>query len=133
MLHTLYRLFCHIGIEHLPIKPYVTKYPHNLNVRPTTKPLKLIVGSKPWIQSYLPLIKTVFGPLLIFPQEKYELVAGGYIKIKYKVYGSIERYKARFVAKGYIRLEMVDYIDTLSPISKITMVRVLLALESIKH
>lgn len=50
------------------------------------------------------------------------------VSIKYKADGTLDWYKARFVAKGYIQTYDIDYTKTLSRIAKLNTVRVLISL-----
>ncbi|WKA11488.1 hypothetical protein VitviT2T_028982 [Vitis vinifera] len=48
--------------------------------------------------------------------------------IKSKANGSVERYKAKLVAKGFTQTYGIDYQETFAPVAKINSIRVLLSL-----
>jgi len=53
-------------------------------------------------------------------------------KIKLKPDGTIERFKARFVVRGFNQIKDKDYKHTFSPVTKLPTVRVLIALATTK-
>ena len=53
-------------------------------------------------------------------------------KRKLKLDGSIDKYKAQLVAKGFNQREGVDYFDTYAPIIRITSIRLLIAFAALR-
>jgi hypothetical protein len=51
-----------------------------------------------------------------------------FLKIKHVADGSIEKYKARFVARGFSRKEGIDYEETFSLVAKYTSIRTIISL-----
>ncbi|RDX97359.1 hypothetical protein CR513_19878, partial [Mucuna pruriens] len=52
-------------------------------------------------------------------------------KTKLNLDGFIDKYKARLIAKGFTQKPNIDYFDSFSPIAKISLIRILIALASI--
>ena len=54
-------------------------------------------------------------------------------KKKIKSYGSIAKYKARLVVKGYRQKEGLDYFETYSSVTRITSIRMLIVIASLNN
>ncbi|XP_070013234.1 uncharacterized protein LOC142162430 [Nicotiana tabacum] len=59
----------------------------------------------------------------VFEPSSYAKACKDPLWVKYKSNGEVERYKVRFVAKGYSQEEGLDYKETFSPVAKMVTVR----------
>ena len=50
------------------------------------------------IEEYQPIMKNYVWEIVSIPKKKYVVTSKWIYKIKHTIYGSIEKYKARFVA-----------------------------------
>jgi len=130
-LSILWILFCLIINYHLLINLLLCLFFHMLSQTLILKPntydcwrkviqceISTLESNQTWETILLPINKTVLG-------------CNWVLKIKYNVDETIERYKARLEAKGYTQTEGIDYLETFSLVTKMTIIRLLLSLASI--
>ena len=68
----------------------------------------------------------------IFPRLEGKSVVGlrWIYKVKQATDGSIEKYKARFVTRGFSQIEAIDYEETFAPVARYSSIRSILALSA---
>ena len=71
--------------------------------------------------------KQVLKPSIL-PEGQHLLSTRWLYKVKYRQDGSLEKFKARLVARGYEQILGIDYDETYSPVVRLTSIRIVLAL-----
>ena len=104
--HIAYLLSLSIVLEP---QTYTQVVKHACWIDAMDKEIVALESNRTWTLTALPFGKKPIGSKWVY-------------KIKRKTDGSIERYKACLVAKGYTQLEGVDYSETFSSVVKLTMV-----------
>jgi hypothetical protein len=90
------------------------------------------VKKKEWVEAmteeYHSIMKNDVWSIVPRPKDKAVVSSKWLYKIKHASDGSIEKYKARFVACGFSQKEGIDYEETFVPIARYTSIRALMAL-----
>ena len=79
------------------------------------------------------LERTGTWDLVPLPARAVPITCKWVYKIKTKFDGSVARYKARLVARGFQQAHGRDYDETFAPVAHMTTVRTLLAVASVHH
>jgi hypothetical protein len=66
--------------------------------------------------------------IVLRPEGKSVVTSKWIYKIKHTVDRSIEKHKARFVARGFSQVEGIDYEETFSLVARYTSIRTIIAL-----
>ena len=78
------------------------------------------------------LCKNETWDLVPLPPNKKAIGCRWIYKVKYNADGSVNRFKAWLVAKGYAQMHVIEYEETFAPVAKMTTVRTVIALAAAK-
>ena len=81
------------------------------------------------MEEYNSIMKNDVWDIVPRPEGKSVVTSRWIYKVNHVVYGSVEKYKARFVAQGFSLVEGVGYDETFAPVSCYTSIRSLISNE----
>jgi hypothetical protein len=93
----------------------------------------ILNGSLRWQGRLLRLTHTGMWDLVPLPPHVRPITCKWVYKIKTRSDGSLERYKARLVARGFQQEHGRDYDETFAHVAHMTTVRTLLVVASVRH
>jgi hypothetical protein len=79
------------------------------------------------VEEYNSIMKNDVWKVVLRPEGKSVVTSKWLYKIKHVANGSIEKYKARFVARGFSQIEGVDHDETFAPVAKYTSIRTVIS------
>eukprot|EP00253_Pinus_taeda_P032184 PITA_32184 len=80
------------------------------------------------VEEYNSIMINDVWEVLSRPQDRSVVGSRWIYKIQYATDGSVEKYKAMFVAKGYAQKEGIDYEETFAPVLRYTSIRIVISL-----
>jgi hypothetical protein len=83
------------------------------------------------VEEYQSIMKNDVWEVVPRPEEEYVVTSKWLFKIKHAADGSIEKYKARFVARGFSQKKGIDYDETFAPVARYTSIMTIISLTSV--
>ena len=83
------------------------------------------------VEEYISIMKNDLWEFVPRPTEKSVVTYRWLYKIKHVADGSVQKYKARFVAHGFTQKEGIDYDETFAPIARYTTIRTIISLVAV--
>jgi hypothetical protein len=88
------------------------------------------IGEHVWkdamTEEYQSILKNDVCDIVPRPEGKFVVTSKWIYKIKHAADGSVEKYKARSVARGFPQVEGVDYDETLAPVARYTSIHTII-------
>jgi hypothetical protein len=82
------------------------------------------------VEEYESIVKNSAWEIVPRPVDKSMVGSRWIYKVKKAADGSVEKYKARFVAQGFSQIEGIDYEEKISPVAWYSSIRSIFALSA---
>ena len=80
------------------------------------------------VEEYYSIMKNQVWKVMPRPQRKKVVGSRWIYQVKHEADGSVEKYKARFVAKGFSQNEGIDYEETFASVARYSSIRIIISL-----
>jgi hypothetical protein len=90
------------------------------------------VWQEAMMEEYASIMKNDVWEVVPRPEGKKVVGSKWIYKVKHAADGSVDKYKARFVAKGFSQREGVDYEETFAPVARYSSIRAVISLAAEK-
>ena len=83
------------------------------------------------VEEYESIMKNQVWEFVPMPQGKKVVGSRWIYKVKHTTNGGVEKYKARFVAKGFSQKEGIDYAKTFAPVARYSSIQTIISLAAV--
>ena len=80
------------------------------------------------VEEYDSIVKNSAWEIVPRPEGKSVVASRWIYNVKQVADGSVEKYKERFVARGFSQIEGIDYEETFAPVARYSSIQMILAL-----